>query len=101
MIRVFDVRYGECVKLDESGYWPERPFQKHTLALKSAFGGKAVVLSSGDRHVSFTCCGKREIFGEVISEVFFPLQLIDTELFLFDASVHPVEAHVESFGVHE
>ena len=40
----------------------------------------------------------REVLGEVIGKVFSSVLPVDAELVLLDASAHPVEAHVKSFG---
>ena len=42
---------------------------------------------------------EREVFGELIGKIFSSLLPVETELFLFDATLHPVEAHVKCFGV--
>ena len=40
----------------------------------------------------------REVFGELIGKVFSSLLPVEVELFLLDATPHPVEAHVKLFG---
>ena len=40
----------------------------------------------------------REVLGEVIVKIFSSLLPVEAELFLFDATSHPVEAHVKGFG---
>ena len=40
----------------------------------------------------------RGLFGELIGKVFSSLLPVEAELFLIDATPHPVEAHVKCFG---
>ena len=40
----------------------------------------------------------REVLGEVIGKVLSSLLPVEAELVLFDASAHPVEAHIKIFG---
>ena len=38
---------------------------------------------------------RREVFSEVIGKVFSSLLTVKAKLFLLDATLHPVEAHVK------
>ena len=40
----------------------------------------------------------REVLGEIFGKVFSSLLSVQAELVIFDAAVHPVEAHFKSFG---
>ena len=60
-----------------------RYFQSHTLKVNIS-------------HASVVF--EREVLGEVIGKIFSSLLPVEAELFLFDATSHPVEAHVKGFG---
>ena len=40
----------------------------------------------------------REVFGELIGNIFSSLLLVEAELVFLDVTSHPVEAHVKCFG---
>ena len=75
------------------GRWRNTPLHINVILAEDFRSHKLKVSIS---HASVVFC--REVFGEVIGKIFSSVLPVEAELFLSDATLHPVEAHVKIFG---